>query len=77
MFAKARYEYIAVIEAQEFDGEFWLVTNGGRDYSEYAEMPMVLEFDGRLYGKMSFNSDTGRVAYKVGAPVAKIIKGGK
>jgi hypothetical protein len=77
MYGKAIYDFVKVIEAQEFQGEYWLQTEGGRDYAEYAAMPTVIEFQGQLYGKMSFNSDTGRVAYKVGAPVAKIVKGGK
>ena len=77
MYAKALHDYVTVVEAAQYGGEFWLQTDGGRDYAEYAAMPTVIEFQGRIYGKMSFNSDTGRVAYKVGAPVAKVIQGGK
>lgn len=74
MYAKSKPEYIRVVEAAKFAGEFWLQTDGGNDYSEYKAMPDAVEFEGRLYGKMSFNSDTGRVAYKVGAPVAEVKK---
>jgi hypothetical protein len=74
MYGKAKYDYVQVTEAAVYDGEYWLQTDGGRDYDEYRSMPTVIEFDGRLYGKMSFNTDTGRVAYKVGAPVAKVVK---
>jgi hypothetical protein len=72
--AKARYDFVNVVAAICQDGEFWLQTDGGQDYQEYKAMPTVLEFEDRQYVKMSFNSDTGRVAYKASAPVAKIVK---
>jgi hypothetical protein len=72
--AKAKYDFVNIVVAQKFDGEFWLQTDGGQDYQEYKAMPTVLEFEDRQYVKMGFNSDTGRVSYRANAPVAKIIK---
>jgi len=74
MYGKAHYDFVRVIEAAEYAGEHWLQVHCGETYEEFAALPTVIEFQGRMYGKMSWNSDTRKAAYKVGAPVARIVK---
>lgn len=41
------------------------------DYERFAKLPGVCEFEGRLYAKTGWNSDTGLACYKTGRMIAK------
>lgn len=46
-----------------------LITTCG-DYDYYASLPCVIEFEGRLFGKTGWNSDTNNACYKSHTSVA-------
>lgn len=53
-----------------YRGDKWLEVNAGvRDYDDVVKLPTALAYDGAVYVRTGFNSDTGVVCYKPG-PVA-------
>ena len=73
---------VAVPDAVEVDllwqdpetGNLWLRTRiTPNDYATYARMPQAVDFNGKRYGLVSWNSDNGHVWYadhkKVALPV--------
>lgn len=40
------------------------------DYDAYKALPTAVRFEGRLYTKTGWNSDTGLACYKTGRPFA-------
>lgn len=41
-----------------------------KDYDHYATLPCVVNFDGKLFGKTGWNSDTNKACYKSHTSVA-------
>lgn len=48
------------------DGIKWLEVKGTEDYTydSYKKLPLTVRYDGILYLKVSFNSDTDTIYYK-------------
>lgn len=42
----------------------WLLFYNDGTFQAYQEMPNGLHFEGKIYGKMGWNSDTRSVSYK-------------
>jgi hypothetical protein len=40
------------------------------DYAQYSTLPEVVTYQGRLFGKTGWSSDTGRACYKSAARIA-------
>lgn len=49
---------------QKFDGVDWMIFYNNGTFEEYKEMPKVLLYNGKYFGKMGWNSDTFTVQYK-------------
>lgn len=41
-----------------------------RDFDHYSTLPEAVTFQGRVYGKTGWSSDTGRACYKTAARIA-------
>jgi len=62
---------LPVTDHQVFDGVGWFLTPvHNLSYDSYCALPRVVAFNGKSYTKMSFNTDTGTVAYKESRDVA-------
>jgi hypothetical protein len=56
---------ITVNQHEKVDGFWWLCTNvPGLCYDVYKALPRVVQYEGKNYIKMGWNSDTGNVSYK-------------
>lgn len=60
----ARRGTLTVLTVSLGSGEHWDM------YQNYANLPSVVEFDGTLYGKSSWNSDNGKAYYRNDLPIA-------
>lgn len=67
-------EAISVLEVQEFQGVRVLITSC-TSYEEYKSLPKAVKFEGMVFGKTGWNSDTGRAYYRTDALIARVIKG--
>lgn len=65
MEAKRVVGTIIVLAHFDIDGEKILETNC-EDYDRFCYIPDVVNFEGRIYCKTGWNSDTGRACYKHG-----------
>ena len=50
--------------SQKIDGEYWLMFCNEGTFQAFKAMPNGLMYEGRLYGKRGWNSDTRTVHYK-------------
>jgi hypothetical protein len=63
-------DYLVPESAWEIDGHKGLTfriamdVNGYYTYDSVRTMPKVVEYDGRIYARTGWNSDTGEVYYK-------------
>jgi hypothetical protein len=54
-----------------FDGVAWFRTEIPElDFDSYKVLPKVVNYDGKTFVKMSFNTDNGTVSYKCSDKVA-------
>lgn len=72
MHAEAVKNVVAVLALHSIEGQSILETSCS-DYHTYALLPTALLFEGRVYGKTGWNSDTGRACFKTGVPLATAI----
>ena len=69
MNARAESRYIRVLQSTYIEGQH-IAEVECNDFDFYMGLPSVLEFQGRLFGKTGWNSDTGKACYKTGVPMA-------
>lgn len=70
LMAKAtRVDAVDVVSSYELDNEHWLVVPCC-DYDTFKDLPRAVKFDGRLYGRTGWNSDSGQGYYCTGKQVA-------
>ncbi len=74
--ARALSDLISVEYANVVDGEYWLAVgiDPADAYGSFKALPDAIEYESRVYGKLSFNSDTNRAYFKVGAPLGKAVR---
>jgi hypothetical protein len=46
----------------------------GRAYEAFRRLPAALEFQGRVYGKSAYSSDTMRAYYRTDVPLATEVR---
>ncbi len=61
---------VKVIDTISRDGFNWLTIAYDGTYDAYKASPVALEYKGKLYTRMSHNSDTMRISYRTGVPFA-------
>jgi hypothetical protein len=71
MDAKARYDYLRITSSYTFEGIAWIEVPC-QDYDHFASLPPAVEVDGKVLGKMSWNSDKYYAVYNSRALIAKI-----
>lgn len=49
---------------QVIDGETWLMIYNDGTYGSYKAMPKAVTYNGKMFAKMGWNSDTHSVSYK-------------
>jgi hypothetical protein len=76
---------IVVEQAYELEGTKWLVVrldsrtvplteHGNVDYVAFKKLPGFVMYDGTVYGKSGFNSDSHRAYYKTGIAYATAVR---
>ena len=69
MVVAAVVDAVSVIPVN-YGGQKWLDVNAGaKDYDDVVKLPKALAYEGLVYVRTGYNSDTGVVTYKPG-PVA-------
>lgn len=63
---------ITVNDYGTYDGYAWFRTNvHDLDYAAYKALPKLVNYNGKLFAKMGWNSDNGTVSYKETTAVAE------
>jgi hypothetical protein len=72
MQAKAVDNFINLTAVYEFEGVQWAETYCN-DYFDFKALPKAIEVNGRILGKVAWNSDKGYAAYNSRSLLGKII----
>lgn len=60
---------ITINSAYCLEGNYWLETDCA-DYDAWSQLPAVVNFENRVYGKTGWNSDNGKACYSSNKLVA-------
>jgi hypothetical protein len=59
------------LELVEWNEGVGILTAGCADYDEYKSLPAAVRYEGQVYGKAGWNSDTNAVYYRTDVKIAK------
>ena len=74
MRATSIVDSIQVIEASHLGNNVYYFTVTCFDHDTYEKLPAGAEYDGRVYGKIGWNSDSCIACYKTGVKFARVVK---
>lgn len=72
MNARADSRYIRVLQCVFIEGQH-IAEVECSDFDFYMTLPAAIEFQGKLFGKTGWNSDTCKACYKTGTNLARRI----
>ena len=70
---KARNDYICFDRQEDVGNGVSCVVLRLRDYDDLANVPSVIEYEGRLHGKTGWNSDRMEVYFRTDANMVRVV----